>query len=305
MDETTIRVGLVGYGLAGAVFHAPLIACTPGLRLVSVVTGNPERQARAAGEHPGVAVLRDADQLWEAAGAHDLVVLATPNTTHLPLGLAAVEAGLAVVVDKPLALTAADGRRLVEAAQRRGTPLTVFHNRRWDGDLRTGRPARPAPAGARAARRLRQVRPGRPGAGAAGGPPAGRAGLGPRATGPLGPPRRRRRAARGRDRARRVPALLRRAGGGAPQRRRTPGRSGRRGRRPRGARRRPPQRQRRHHGAAGLCRGDQMNQRMEPNSLWTPLPTQDERSAAGRALRRLVPRGALGRWRAAEDRPDP
>ncbi len=48
-----------------------------------------------------------------------------------------------------------------------------------------------------------------------------------------------------------------------------------------------------------------MNQRMEPNSLWTPLPTQDERSAAGRALRRLVPRGALGRWRAAEDRPDP
>jgi predicted dehydrogenase len=137
MEETTIRVGLVGYGLAGAVFHAPLIACTPGLRLVSVVTGNPERQARAAGEHPGVAVLRHADQLWAAAGAHDLVVLATPNTTHLPLGLAAVEAGLAVVVDKPLALTAADGRRLVEAAQRRGTPLTVFHNRRWDGDLRT------------------------------------------------------------------------------------------------------------------------------------------------------------------------
>ena len=137
MDATGIRVGLVGYGLAGAVFHAPLIACTPGLRLVSVVTGNPERQAKAAAEYPGVAVLGHAEQLWQAAGAHDLVVLATPNATHLPLGLAAVEAGLALVVDKPLALTAADGRRLLDAARRRGTPLTVFHNRRWDGDLRT------------------------------------------------------------------------------------------------------------------------------------------------------------------------
>lgn len=63
--------------------------------------------------------------------------MATSNATHLPLGLAAVQAGLAVVVDKPLALTAAEGRRLVIAARERGVLLTVFHNRRWDGDLRT------------------------------------------------------------------------------------------------------------------------------------------------------------------------
>jgi scyllo-inositol 2-dehydrogenase (NADP+) len=63
--------------------------------------------------------------------------VATSNATHLPLGLAAVQAGLAVVVDKPLALTAAKGRRLVTAARERGVLLTVFHNRRWDGDLRT------------------------------------------------------------------------------------------------------------------------------------------------------------------------
>jgi predicted dehydrogenase len=135
--DGAIRVGLVGYGLAGAVFHAPLVASTPGLALVSVVTADPERRARARREHPGVRVLGSAEELWSAAGEHDLVVLATPNTTHLPLGLAAVAAGLAVVVDKPLALSAAEGRRLLDAARERGVPLTVFHNRRWDGDLLT------------------------------------------------------------------------------------------------------------------------------------------------------------------------
>jgi predicted dehydrogenase len=132
-----VRVGLIGYGLAGAVFHAPLIASTPGLRLASVVTGNPERQAQARGEHPGVRILGHVDELWRAADEHDLIVVATTNATHLPLGEAAVQAGLPVVVDKPLALTAAEGRRLVAAARERGVLLTVFHNRRWDGDLRT------------------------------------------------------------------------------------------------------------------------------------------------------------------------
>jgi predicted dehydrogenase len=137
MDQAAVRVGLIGYGLAGAVFHAPLIASTPGLQLVSVVTGNPDRQVQARREHPGVGVLGHVSELWQAAGEHDLVVVATTNATHLPLGLAAVQAGLAVVVDKPLALTAAEGRSLVTAARERGVLLTVFHNRRWDGDLRT------------------------------------------------------------------------------------------------------------------------------------------------------------------------
>jgi predicted dehydrogenase len=137
MDGAAVRVGLIGYGLAGAVFHAPLIASTPGLELVSVVTGNPDRQAQARREHPGIGILGHVDELWQAADQHDLVVVATSNAAHLPLGLAAVQAGLAVVVDKPLAPSAAEGRRLVTAARERGVLLTVFHNRRWDGDLRT------------------------------------------------------------------------------------------------------------------------------------------------------------------------
>jgi predicted dehydrogenase len=73
MDQAAVQVGLIGYGVAGAVFHAPLIASTPGLQLVSVVTSNPDRQARARREHPGVGVLSHVSELWQAADEHDLV----------------------------------------------------------------------------------------------------------------------------------------------------------------------------------------------------------------------------------------
>jgi scyllo-inositol 2-dehydrogenase (NADP+) len=134
-----IRVGLIGFGLAGAVFHAPLVAATRGLRLAAVVTSDPERSRRAQSGYPGVTVYESAERLWERSDALDLVVVASPNHTHVPLALAALEAGLPVVVDKPLAPTAAEGRRLVEEARRRGLLLTAFHNRRWDGDFLTVR----------------------------------------------------------------------------------------------------------------------------------------------------------------------
>lgn len=134
-----VKVGLIGYGLAGAVFHAPLITATPGMVLASVVTGDPERQARLREHHPTVRVLRTAGHLWELAGDHDLAVVAAPNRFHVPLGLAALEAGLPVVIDKPMAPTAEEGRRLMTAAEDRGLLLTVFHNRRWDGDILTVR----------------------------------------------------------------------------------------------------------------------------------------------------------------------
>jgi scyllo-inositol 2-dehydrogenase (NADP+) len=101
------------------------------------VTANPERVAQARRAHPEARVLAGADELWEAAGEHDLVVVATPNRTHVPLAEAALVAGLAVVVDKPLAPTAAEGRRLAQLAEDAGLLLAVFHNRRWDGDFLT------------------------------------------------------------------------------------------------------------------------------------------------------------------------
>jgi scyllo-inositol 2-dehydrogenase (NADP+) len=135
--SSPVRVALVGYGLAGSAFHAPFIATTPGLRLAAVVTRDDERRARAFRDHPGVALLESADEIWAKPGEFDLVVVAAPNRAHALLGLAALAAGLPVVVDKPLATSAAGGRTLVEAARKRGLMVTVFQNRRWDGDFLT------------------------------------------------------------------------------------------------------------------------------------------------------------------------
>jgi predicted dehydrogenase len=132
-----IGAGLIGFGLAGQVFHAPLIETTPGMRLAMIVTSDPGRQARAHTSYPGAAVVPDVERLWADASELDLIVIGTPNSSHVPLARAALERGLAVVIDKPMAPSSADGQRLVEEAESRGLLLTVFQNRRWDGDYLT------------------------------------------------------------------------------------------------------------------------------------------------------------------------
>lgn len=133
---TELRVGLVGFGIAGAVFHAPLIAANPDLQLTAVVTRDADKRARIAADYPGTEVVDDVPALL-ARGDLDLVVVASPNRAHGEHARAALEAGLPVVVDKPFTPTAAEGRELVELAQGKGLPLTVFQNRRWDNDFRT------------------------------------------------------------------------------------------------------------------------------------------------------------------------
>ncbi|MFF2845558.1 Gfo/Idh/MocA family oxidoreductase [Streptomyces sp. NPDC058001] len=134
-----LRVGLVGYGLAGSVFHAPLIAATEGLALDTIVTSSPERREQARAEFPDVRFADTADALWtpSASAELDLVVIASPNKTHVPLATAALTAGLPVVVDKPIAGTAAEARELAALADERGLLLSVFQNRRWDNDFLT------------------------------------------------------------------------------------------------------------------------------------------------------------------------
>jgi predicted dehydrogenase len=132
-----LRAAIIGYGLAGGTFHAPLIASTPGLAVGAVVTANPERAGRVRREHPEAEVLASVEELWPQAARLDFVVVAAPNHLHAPLATQAVEHGLAVVVDKPLAGTAAEARELVERARERGVALTAFHNRRWDSDQLT------------------------------------------------------------------------------------------------------------------------------------------------------------------------
>jgi predicted dehydrogenase len=101
-----------------------------GLELTAIVTSDPGRQERARAAHPSASVLTSVDELW--AGV-DLLVVAAPNRTHVPLALAATEHGLPAVVDKPLAPSVAEAERLLAAGGR----LTVFQNRRFDGDFLT------------------------------------------------------------------------------------------------------------------------------------------------------------------------
>lgn len=137
--DRPLRTALIGYGTAGSVFHAPLIAAVEGLVLTAVATSNPARRAQVERDYPDATLLDGPEEIWADKTSYDLVVVASPNGTHIPLARAAVDARLPVVVDKPLAGRAADARALVAHAEAARVPLTVFQNRRWDGDFRTAR----------------------------------------------------------------------------------------------------------------------------------------------------------------------
>lgn len=126
-----VRVALIGYGFAGKTFHAPLIQAAGGMELALVATSQPE-VVRA--DLPGV---RTAASLSEALADPDieLVVLATPDAVHAEQATAALNAGKAVVVDKPFARSHAEAKAVVDLAAARGLFLSVFQNRRWDADF--------------------------------------------------------------------------------------------------------------------------------------------------------------------------
>ena len=129
--DPRIRVGLIGYGYAGRTFHAPLIAATAGLELVAVASSD---AAKVRADLPDVDIVGEPMAL-AGADSVDLVVIASPNDTHVQLARAALDAGKAVVVDKPFTVDLADARALADQAQRLGLLLSVFHNRRWDSDF--------------------------------------------------------------------------------------------------------------------------------------------------------------------------
>lgn len=133
-----IRVGILGYGYAGEVIHAPLLESVDEMSVVAVSTSRDSsaRTARSRGYrvHESPADLLSSDDI-------DLVVIATPHDTHLPLTRAACEAGKHVVCDKLMALNVAEAEEMIAAAASAGVTLSVFHNRRWDGDYLTVRAA--------------------------------------------------------------------------------------------------------------------------------------------------------------------
>lgn len=128
-----IKVGIVGYGYASKTFHAPLIASVPGLELSGISSRDP---AKAQADWPDARGYDSPESLF-ADPAIDLVVIPTPNDTHHPLAAMALTAGKHVVVDKPFTVSVDDARDLITRAEKHRRLLSVFHNRRWDGDFLT------------------------------------------------------------------------------------------------------------------------------------------------------------------------
>jgi predicted dehydrogenase len=129
----TIDTVVLGYGLAGRIFHAPFVSAVPGLRLAGILQRTGDEAAR---EWPGTCIYRSMKDVLSDATVR-LIVVATPNATHFSLARQALESGKHVVVDKPFAATSAEARELVDLAAAKGLVLVPFHNRRWDGDFLT------------------------------------------------------------------------------------------------------------------------------------------------------------------------
>ena len=129
-----LRVGIAGYGLAGRVFHAPLLKGV-GFDVVGVLTSNPERKASAESDFPGVKVVESIEQLLELD--LNLLVIATPNSVHASQAITGLKAGVPVVVDKPMGRTLKETEEIIQASKQFNTPVTTFFNRKWDSDALT------------------------------------------------------------------------------------------------------------------------------------------------------------------------
>jgi scyllo-inositol 2-dehydrogenase (NADP+) len=128
-----IQVGIIGYGMASRVFHAPVIESVPGLWLKKVVQRHGDESRK---RYPWAEVVRDATDLFQDDEI-GLVVIATPNNTHFDLAQQALLAGKHVVVDKPFTTTSTEAQELIDLSRKQNRLISVFQNRRWDGDFQT------------------------------------------------------------------------------------------------------------------------------------------------------------------------
>jgi scyllo-inositol 2-dehydrogenase (NADP+) len=128
-----IGVAVIGFGLAGQVFHAPFVNAVPGLKLEVIVQRKGDEASKA---YPAARILRSVEEALNDS-AVQLVVVGTPNETHFDLAKQALLAGKHVVIDKPFASTSDEAAELEKLAKQHGLVLAPFHNRRWDGDFLT------------------------------------------------------------------------------------------------------------------------------------------------------------------------
>jgi scyllo-inositol 2-dehydrogenase (NADP+) len=135
MDKT-IRTGIIGFGMAGKVFHAPFISTLPGFELSKISTSRASAAKEIQVLYPDTVIVSDAQSILDDS-AIDLVIVCTPNSEHLPLAQAALLQDKHVIVEKPFTVTSAEADTLVALAQKQQRILTVHHNRRWVADYKT------------------------------------------------------------------------------------------------------------------------------------------------------------------------
>lgn len=131
-----LQVALVGYGLSGKVFHGPFLKALSQYQVKYIVTSAPEKQEQARLDFPDAVIVPEFHSLLTDE-ALDLIVLCTPNTLHFPQAKAALCAGKHVVVEKPFAVTAVEAAELAALAETHNCILSIYHNRRYDGDFKT------------------------------------------------------------------------------------------------------------------------------------------------------------------------
>ncbi|MEO8862581.1 MAG: Gfo/Idh/MocA family oxidoreductase [Ginsengibacter sp.] len=135
MDKL-VNVGLIGFGIGGQVFHAPLISCVKGLHLKKIRAVKEQQRSVASSKYPDAELVVTPEEIFDDPSI-DLVVISTPNTSHYALGKAALLAGKNVVLDKPFTINTADADDLIALSIKENKLLTVYHNRRFDSDFTT------------------------------------------------------------------------------------------------------------------------------------------------------------------------
>jgi predicted dehydrogenase len=135
MDKT-IKVGLIGFGVGGQIFHAPVLTSVKGLELVKIRAAKQEQIAVASIKYPQAKIVSTSEEIFEDKNI-DLVVITTPNTSHQSLAMQALHAGKHVVVDKPFTINTKEADELIPLAARLNKVLSVYHSRRFDSDFFT------------------------------------------------------------------------------------------------------------------------------------------------------------------------
>jgi predicted dehydrogenase len=128
-----IKTALLSYGMSGEIFHAPLLAVDPGFALISVVQRNSDK---AKHRYPNIKIAKQVNEVFQDDSI-ELVIINTPNESHFPFASQALEAGKHVIVEKPFTVNVQEAEKLIDLANKKNKLLTVFQNRRWDGDFMT------------------------------------------------------------------------------------------------------------------------------------------------------------------------